>query len=94
MNKNHYEAYLWAHKSATKGLAKAEFVMGYLMDIGIGVERDIDEAKRWYQRAAGQGNKRAMARVNEMNIGKGVRPVNTSEWRSIADARNGECVLM
>lgn len=39
--------------------------------MGIGVAQDIEEAKRWYMRAAAQGNKRAMQRIQEIKkLGK------------------------
>ncbi len=47
------EAYLWARKAAVKGLAKAEYAMGYYLEQGIGCNRDPEGAKRWYWRAAG-----------------------------------------
>ncbi|ODQ51162.1 HCP-like protein, partial [Saitoella complicata NRRL Y-17804] len=46
------EAYLWARKAAEKGSAKAEFAVGYYTETGIGVPQDIEEAKKWYRRAA------------------------------------------
>lgn len=48
------EAYLWARKAAQNGLAKAEYAMGYYTEVGIGVEPNIEEAKKWYFRAAGE----------------------------------------
>jgi TPR repeat protein len=48
------EAYLWARKAATSGLAKAEYAMGYYTEVGIGVTANMDDAKRWYWRAAGE----------------------------------------
>lgn len=48
------EAYLWARKAATAGLAKAEYAMGYFTEVGIGVTANLDDAKRWYWRAAGE----------------------------------------
>ncbi len=52
------EAYLWARKAACAEppLAKAMFAMGYFTEIGIGCPRSLDEAKRWYGRAAGKLN--------------------------------------
>ena len=47
------EAYLWARKAASAGLAKAEYAMGYFTEIGIGVAANLEDAKRWYWRAAG-----------------------------------------
>jgi TPR repeat protein len=46
------EAFLWARKAASSGLAKAEYAMGYFFEVGIGTGVDIEEAKRWYYRAA------------------------------------------
>lgn len=46
------EAYLWARRAANKGLPKAEYAVGYYSEVGIGVKMDLDEAKRWYMRAA------------------------------------------
>jgi TPR repeat protein len=47
------EAYLWARKAALAGLAKAEYAMGYFTEVGIGVPANLEDAKRWYWRAAG-----------------------------------------
>lgn len=48
------EAYLWARKAASSGLSKAEYAMGYYTEVGIGCRSDIEEAKKWYFRAAGK----------------------------------------
>lgn len=48
------EAYLWARRAANKGLPKAEYAVGYYSEVGIGVKSDLEEAKRWYMRAAGK----------------------------------------
>lgn len=48
------EAYLWARKAAQNGLPKAEYAMGYYSEVGIGCRPDIEEAKKWYFRAAGK----------------------------------------
>ncbi|RFU75040.1 hypothetical protein TARUN_7205 [Trichoderma arundinaceum] len=48
------EAYLWARKAAVAGLAKAEYAMGYFTEVGIGVPANMEDAKRWYWRAAGE----------------------------------------
>jgi TPR repeat protein len=47
------EAYLWARKAAMAGLAKAEYAMGYFTEVGIGAPAALEDAKRWYWRAAG-----------------------------------------
>lgn len=48
------EAYLWARKAAVAGLSKAEYAMGYFTEVGIGVPANLEDAKRWYWRAAGK----------------------------------------
>lgn len=48
------EAYLWARRAANKGLSKAEYAVGYYAEVGIGVKQDLELAKRWYMRAAGE----------------------------------------
>lgn len=48
------EAYLWARKAANSRLAKAEYAMGYFTEAGIGCTANLDEAKKWYWRAAGE----------------------------------------
>ncbi|KAK1217577.1 hypothetical protein PQX77_019766 [Marasmius sp. AFHP31] len=68
------EAYLWARRAANKGLSKAEYAVGYYAEVGIGVKQDMEFAKRWYMRAAAQGNKRAMNRLTEMKRMGNQRP--------------------
>lgn len=46
------EAYLWARKAAHAGMAKAEYAMGYFTEVGIGAPANLEDAKRWYWRAA------------------------------------------
>ncbi|KAI9768968.1 MAG: hypothetical protein M1840_004564 [Geoglossum simile] len=48
------EAYLWARKAAQAGLAKAEYALGYFTEVGIGTPSNLEDAKRWYWRAAGE----------------------------------------
>ena len=50
------EAYLWARKAASADppLAPAMFAMGYFTETGIGCPAHLDEAKKWYGRAAGE----------------------------------------
>lgn len=44
---------------ADRGDAKAELRVGYMYNTGKGIERDAQEAVRWYTRAAMQGNAEA-----------------------------------
>jgi TPR repeat protein len=64
------EAYLWARKAACAEppLPKALFAMGYFTEVGIGCPRSLDEAKRWYGRAAGKFNLDVMRSVTGANV--------------------------
>ncbi|KAF7338541.1 Chitin synthase regulatory factor 3 [Mycena venus] len=86
------EAYLWARRAANKGLSKAEYAVGYYAEVGIGIKQDIEFAKRWYMRAAAQGNKRAMNRLTEMKrMGNKRGPAGARPTRAQA-ADN--CIIM
>ncbi|KAI0302355.1 hypothetical protein B0F90DRAFT_1714152 [Multifurca ochricompacta] len=84
------EAYLWARRAANKGLAKAEYAVGYYAEVGIGIKQDVEFAKRWYMRAAAQGNKRAMNRLTEMKR-QGNKRANMA--RPTRQQAKDECVV-
>ncbi|GAA5868392.1 hypothetical protein JCM8547_002177 [Rhodosporidiobolus lusitaniae] len=92
------EAYLWARRAANKGLAKAEYAVGYYSEVGIGAKADLEEAKRWYMRSAAQGNKRAMQRLTELKkLGadkRGAAGVKGGKARPTRKDAETECVLM
>ena len=97
------EAFLWGQKAAEKGNAKAEFALGYYFETGIGMPPNLVEAKRWYLRAAEQGQKRAMARLAELkrspNGGPGMgssggRKELQKQRRGGGGAGKEDCVVM
>ena len=65
------EAYLWARKAASSEppLAKAMFAMGYYTETGIGCPRSVEEAKKWYGRAAAYKFPKAIERLEELKKG-------------------------
>ncbi|KAK5998767.1 Chitin synthase regulator 2 [Cladobotryum mycophilum] len=88
------EAYLWARKAAIAGLAKAEYAMGYFTEVGIGVPANLEDAKRWYWRAAAQDFPKARERLEDLKrSGKGSRP-RPRERISRSQQQEGDCVLM
>ncbi|KAE8159345.1 hypothetical protein BDV40DRAFT_314681 [Aspergillus tamarii] len=90
------EAYLWARKAATSCLAKAEYAMGYYTEVGIGVTANMEDAKRWYWRAAAQGFPKARERLEEIKKG-GARMQKARLSRSGANQQKqneGDCILM
>ncbi|CAG8523102.1 853_t:CDS:2 [Funneliformis mosseae] len=56
-------AYEHAEKAANKGLAAAEFAMGYFHDVGIHVPVNPNQAIAWYEKAAEHGNEDAKQRL-------------------------------
>ncbi|KAF8644145.1 hypothetical protein AX16_008672 [Volvariella volvacea WC 439] len=84
------EAYLWARRAAGKGLSKAEYAVGYYAEVGIGVKQDIEFAKKWYMRAATQGNKRAMNRLTEIKR-MGNKRINMA--RPTRQEAKDECII-
>ncbi|EGG02986.1 uncharacterized protein MELLADRAFT_78701 [Melampsora larici-populina 98AG31] len=86
------EAYLWARRAANKGLPKAEYAVGYYSEVGIGVKQNIDEAKRWYMRAATNNNKRAMQRLTELKK-LGAQKPGKKQARPTRDQAASECII-
>lgn len=67
------EAYLWARKAASYQyadrwtIAKAYFLIGTLVDRGIGIENcSIEEAIIWFKRAAALGHKGALNMIDKL----------------------------
>lgn len=67
------EAYLWARKAASYQdadrwtVAKAYFLIGTLVDRGIGIETcSAEEAKIWFKRAAALGHKGALDMIDKL----------------------------
>lgn len=64
--KNESLAFTFADKAAAKGLSTAEFAMAYYFEIGVGCEKDLEIARKWYKRAASHGNKDAQERLDAL----------------------------
>lgn len=60
-------AWTFAEKAARKGLPSAEFAMGYYAEVGVGGPKDIESARRWYQKAADHGNEDARERLRVLS---------------------------
>ncbi|OAA61666.1 Tetratricopeptide-like helical [Niveomyces insectorum RCEF 264] len=90
------EAYLWARKAAMAGLTKAEYAMGYFTEVGIGVPANLEDAKRWYWRAAAQDFPKARERLEDLKrTGKaGPRQRERISRSKIGRQQEGECLVM
>jgi len=60
---NDKEAFHWASKAAEQEYVKAEYAVAYFYEMGIGIEKNMDEAMRWYKLAAEHGDDRAIKRL-------------------------------
>ncbi len=74
---------------AEAGVSEAQFVLGSMYDVGVGVPQDYLEALKWYRLAAKQGNVKAQSKLGAMyDIGLEV-PQDRLEamkwWRLAAD---------
>ncbi|GJN67313.1 hypothetical protein PLICBS_001337 [Purpureocillium lilacinum] len=97
LNQSDTEAYLWARKAAVAGLAKAEYAMGYFTETGIGIPANLEDAKRWYWRAAAQDFPKARERLEDLKrAGKNGYPRQRERIsRSrIEKQQDGECTVM
>ena len=54
---------VWLRKAAGRGLAPAEYNLGVLREFGRGMERDLNAALAWYERASRQNYEPARARL-------------------------------
>lgn len=65
-DKNETLAYTFADKAARKGLASAEFALGYYHEVGVGTERNVEIARKWYRKAAAKDNADAKERLQAL----------------------------
>ncbi|KAL5498874.1 hypothetical protein ACEPAH_1392 [Sanghuangporus vaninii] len=56
----------FAERAARAGLPSAEFAMGYYWEIGIGSQKDLQRAKKWYEKASVHGNADATDRLTSL----------------------------
>ena len=52
--------------SAEQGVADAQYNLGYCYESGKGVEQNTEEAKKWYTKAAEQGDEQAIENLEKM----------------------------
>ena len=68
--KKYEEAVPFLRKAADQGNAKAMYGLGLLYDLGIGVDKDLEAAAQWYQKALDAGfvprDAEETAHINEL----------------------------
>lgn len=67
------DAMRWYRNEAAKGYAPAQFLLAYMLEVGVEIpednvriDRDLVRARDWYAKAAAQGHARAMYRLARM----------------------------
>jgi localization factor PodJL len=60
---NYKEAAGWFERAAKRGLAPSQFRLGTMYEKGLGVGKDLQEARRLYLAAADKGNPKAMHNI-------------------------------
>lgn len=61
-----HKAYEWWLQAAAQGCPTSQYNVGALLEYGLGIEQNIDQARAWYQRAATQGQQKAQQRLQNM----------------------------
>ncbi|TDL15592.1 HCP-like protein [Rickenella mellea] len=59
-------AYTFAEKAARKGMASAEYAIGYYHESGVGCVKDVTTAMVWYRKSAANGNTDAGERLHAL----------------------------
>ncbi|MGM0593113.1 MAG: tetratricopeptide repeat protein [Pseudomonadota bacterium] len=67
-------------RQAGQGDAWAQLNLGAAYDNGMGVERDVDRALHWYQKAAEQGLAKAQFNLAHLLVSEEISPVAAAEW--------------
>ncbi|KAG0292757.1 hypothetical protein BGZ96_003737 [Linnemannia gamsii] len=60
------EAFRFVKAAALRGVPKAEYITGYFLEHGLGVERNPREAKQWYRLACAKGIDSAESRLRDL----------------------------
>jgi hypothetical protein len=68
-------AFQWSSKAAGNGSVTGMLNVANLYDAGLGIQRNQQEAIRWYRRAAEKGSKLAVERLSQMG-----EPAGRTQW--------------
>ncbi|CAO3574692.1 unnamed protein product [Mortierella alpina] len=60
------EAFRFVKAAAQRGVPKAEYITGFFLEYGLGVERNMREAKQWYHLACAKGVDSAERRLKQL----------------------------
>ncbi|ANB15568.1 Skt5p [Sugiyamaella lignohabitans] len=92
LQKNEEEAYEWALRAANAGHPKAQFAIGYFLEHGVGVERDILQSSFWYHKAAEAGNEHAISRLAKEKSQQ-AKNKKASKDMTPGSSKDKECII-
>ncbi|KAI9598655.1 hypothetical protein BDF19DRAFT_382249 [Syncephalis fuscata] len=75
-------------------LPKAEYAVGYYYEVGIGVDIDMAEAMRWYEKAASHGSRDAQFRLNKPESATKLRKSEYGTVKMKKHKKGSECTVM
>ncbi|TEY35164.1 hypothetical protein BOTCAL_0602g00060 [Botryotinia calthae] len=91
--KNEELAYTYAQRAAETEMATAEFAMGYFYEIGMYVNKNLEIASQWYDKAAKHGNHDALGRIDSIRanhtLSKGDHGAAIQRIKSTHGSRRG-----
>jgi len=64
--KTYGDAMRWYRAEAEKGYPRAQFMLGYMYEVGERIARDFARAREWYAKAAAQGETEAQYRLAQL----------------------------
>ena len=79
--------------AAKKGDAEAQYNLGACYEFGGGAPRNVDAARRWYEKAAAQGHKKAAARLRHLNPPAAPAAEDMKKLRSAAQRGDAEALF-
>ncbi len=86
---NEEEAFEWAKRSAMKGFPKACYAVGHFLENGIGTDRDMVEATKWFTKAVEAGDERAIKRQQK------IEGLNSGKAKTKKNRKKGSgCIIM
>lgn len=80
--KDENEAFQWALRAATAGFPKAQFTLGYFYEKGKGCESNMENAWKWYEKAAKNKDPRALAKMKQREPVKDQLSLNKKHKKS------------
>ena len=63
---NYGNAFKWLARAAVANHAEAQYYLAVMYERGLGMDKNVDEAHRWYQRAADNGFAKAQKRIADI----------------------------